>query len=67
MIFHITDLPYGRGGSPLQNLIERGYSSTKLTALRCTADLDAGPIYSQEVLNLAGTAEEIFLRADALI
>jgi hypothetical protein len=35
VIFHMTDLPYGRGGSPLQNLIQRGHSSTMLTALRC--------------------------------
>lgn len=67
VIFHMTDLPYGRGGSPLQNLIQRGHSSTMLTALRCTAELDAGPIYSKEPLSLQGTAEEIFLRADALM
>ena len=35
VIFHMTDLPYGRGGSPLPNLIQRGHSSTMLTALRC--------------------------------
>ena len=39
VIFHMTDLPYGRGGSSLQNLIQRGQSSTMLTALRC----DTGP------------------------
>jgi methionyl-tRNA formyltransferase len=67
LIFHMTDLPYGRGGSPLQNLIHRGHSSTRLTALHCTAELDAGPIYLKEPLSLHGSAEEIFLRADALI
>jgi methionyl-tRNA formyltransferase len=67
VIFHITDLPYGRGGSPLQNLIQRGHSNTMLTALRCTAELDAGPIYLKEPLSLQGSAEEIFLRADVLI
>jgi len=67
VIFHMTDLPYGRGGSPLQNLIQRGHSSTMLTALRCSAELDAGPIYCKEPLSLLGSAEEIFLRADALI
>jgi methionyl-tRNA formyltransferase len=67
VIFHMTDLPYGRGGSPLQNLIQRGHSSTMLTALRCSAELDAGPIYLKEPLSLQGSAEEIFLRADALI
>ncbi len=67
VIFHMTDLPYGRGGSPLQNLIQRGHTSTMLTALRCSAELDAGPIYGKEPLSLLGTAEEIFLRADSLI
>ena len=67
VIFHMTDLPYGRGGSPLQNLIQRGFSSTKISALRCTADVDAGPIYCQEPLSLHGSAEEIFMRADLLI
>jgi methionyl-tRNA formyltransferase len=67
VIFHMTDLPYGRGGSPLQNLIQRGHSSTMLTALRCTAELDAGPIYGKEPLGLLGTAEEILIRADGLI
>jgi methionyl-tRNA formyltransferase len=67
VIFHMTDLPYGRGGSPLQNLIQQGHSNTMLTALRCSAELDAGPIYLQKPLSLHGSAEEIFLRADALI
>ena len=67
VIFHMTDLPYGRGCSPLQNLIQWGHSSTMLTALRCGAELDAGDIYIKEPLSLHGTAEEIFLRADALI
>src|SRR5439155_6844160 len=34
VLFHMTDLPHGRGGSPLQNLIARGRGQTKLTALR---------------------------------
>jgi len=67
VIFHMTDLPYGRGGSPLQNLIQRGHSSTMLSALRCCAGLDTGDIYIKQPLSLFGSAEEIFLRADALI
>jgi|SRR6516164_1882173 methionyl-tRNA formyltransferase len=42
--FHPTDLPYGRGGSPLQNLIVRGHNSTVLTALRTVEEFDAGSI-----------------------
>jgi methionyl-tRNA formyltransferase len=67
VIFHMTDLPYGRGGSPLQNLIQRGHTSTMLTALRCSAGLDAGDIYLKQPLSLHGSAEEIFLRVDGLI
>lgn len=67
VIFHMTDLPYGRGGSPLQNLIIRGHRDTRLTALRCVADLDAGPIYLKRPLSLLGSAEEIFLRAAELM
>ena len=57
----------GRGGSPLQNLIVRGIYETQLSALRCVRELDAGPIYAQVPLSLHGSAEEILLRAAALI
>ena len=63
VIFHMTDLPYGRGGSPLQNLILRGHQETQISALRCVAELDAGPIYMKRPLSLEGSASEIFLRA----
>jgi methionyl-tRNA formyltransferase len=64
--FHMTDVPFGRGGSPLQNLIARGRRDTMLTALRMTADLDAGPVYMKRPLSLEGLAEEIYLRASHL-
>lgn len=65
--FHMTDVPYGRGGSPLQNLIQRGHRETQLTALRMEAGLDAGPVYLKRPLSLEGsTAEEIYLRASRL-
>jgi methionyl-tRNA formyltransferase len=60
--FHMTDVPYGRGGSPLQNLIIRGHRHTKLTALRMTQDFDAGPVYLKKDLCLEGSAEEIYIR-----
>lgn len=67
VIFHMTDLPFGRGGSPLQNLMVRGFKETQLSALRCVAKVDAGPIYAKRPLSLLGTAEEIFLRAADLM
>lgn len=60
--FHMTNVPYGRGGSPLQNLIIRGHRDTVLTALRMVDDYDAGPIYCKDVLLLDGNAEEIYIR-----
>ncbi len=67
VVFHMTDLPYGRGGSPLQNLIVRGHGTTKISAIQVTKELDAGPIYKKEELSLAGSAEEIFRRASGII
>jgi methionyl-tRNA formyltransferase len=67
VIFHMTDLPYGRGGSPLQNLIVRGHDETMLAALQCVKDLDAGPVYMKRHLSLSGTAEEILSRASEVM
>jgi len=64
--FHMTDVPYGRGGSPLQNLIVRGHRQTKLTALRMVESFDAGPVYLKEDLSLEGNAEEIYIRQSYL-
>lgn len=64
--FHMTDVPYGRGGSPLQNLILRGHHHTKLAAFRMVAELDAGPVYYKEDLCLCGSAEETYIRATHL-
>lgn len=61
--FHMTALPYGRGGSPLQHLILCGHTETLLTAHRMTRELDAGPIYLQRPLPLDGSAETIYRRA----
>lgn len=67
VVFHMADLPYGRGGSPLQNLIVRGHKDTQLCALRCVAEIDAGPVYLRRPLSLLGSAQEIYLRATDLI
>lgn len=67
VVFHMTDLPYGRGGSPLQNLIVRGHKETKVSAIRVTATLDGGPVYMKRPLSLAGSAQEIFVRCADII
>lgn len=67
VVFHMTDLPYGRGGSPLQNLIVRGHKETKISALKMTEQLDGGPIYMKHVLSLEGSAQEIYVRCADII
>lgn len=64
--FHMTDVPYGRGGSPLQNLIVAGHKATKLTALLMMEQMDAGPVYTKRQLSLDGRAESIYKRAGEL-
>lgn len=67
VVFHMTDLPYGRGGSPLQNLIIRGHKDTKITAIRVSEGIDTGDVYLKENLLLNGTAREIFFRSASII
>lgn len=70
VIFHCTDLSrsFGRGGSPLQNLIIRGIKDTKISAIQCVKEIDAGDIYMQRYLRIGeGTADEIYDIADRII
>lgn len=64
--FHMTDVPYGRGGSPLQNLIKAGQTTTKLSALQMVKEMDAGPVYAKRDMPLNGKAEDIYHRAGML-
>lgn len=68
IIFHITDLPFGRGGSPLQNLIVRGIKQTKISAIKCAKELDSGDIYLKKDFDISfGSAQEIYQRAGDII
>lgn len=68
IVFHMTDLPFGRGGSPLQNLLVRGIYQTKISALRVDGGLDSGAIYFKEDFDISsGSAQEIFERASSVI
>ena len=50
IVFHMTDLPFGRGGSPLQNLIVRKIYETKISAIKVQKGIDTGDIYLKEDL-----------------
>lgn len=68
VVFHMTDLPFGRGGSPLQNLLVRGIYDTKISAIKVASKVDAGPIYFKESINISeGSADEIFARVSDII
>ena len=67
VVFHMTDLPFGRGGSPLQNLIVRGFKKTKISAIKVNEGIDTGDIYLKSDLDLSGTAKEIFMRSAPII
>tara|TARA_B100002051_G_C16320762_1_gene432077 strand:+ start:99 stop:572 length:474 start_codon:yes stop_codon:yes gene_type:complete len=56
----MTDLPYGKGGSPLQNLIKRNHTKTVVTALKMEKKFDSGPIYFKKKLSLKGSAHVIY-------
>ena len=64
----MTDLPFGRGGSPFQNLVSRGIYDTKISALLVDKGLDAGDIYLKENFNISiGSAEENFREISKII
>lgn len=67
IVFHMTDLPYGRGGSPLQNLIIRNKEKTKISAIKVDFGIDSGDIYLKSDLDLSGSAKEIFARSSLVI
>lgn len=67
IVFHMTDLPFGRGGSPLQNLIIKRYLKTKISAIAVNSIIDGGPIYLKHNLSLAGSAQQIYKRAFKMI
>lgn len=67
VVFHTAPLPYGRGGSPIQNLILAGYESAPVCAIRMTEDIDAGPIYSQVEISLRGNLKAIFSRISVAV
>ena len=60
--FHTAPLPYGRGGSPIQNLIIRKFKKAPVCAIKMTNKIDSGPIYSKKNISLNGSLNKIFER-----
>jgi len=68
VVFHMTDLPFGRGGSPLQNLIVRGIYETKVSAIKVEAGLDTGAIYLKYPVDISeGNADQILSKISQIV
>lgn len=67
IVFHTAPLPYGRGGSPIQNLILAKFEEAPVCALKMTSELDAGPIYLRKTISLSGSLDEILKRINFAI
>lgn len=68
VVFHMTDLPFGRGGSPLQNLLLREIYHTKVSAIQVEAGLDTGSIYLKRPLDISkGSAVELYERLSRIV
>jgi len=55
LVVHESDLPKGKGWSPLTWQILEGKNHIPITLFEAAESVDAGPIYAQEWLKLMGT------------
>lgn len=62
VMLHPSSLPKYRGGSPIQNQIISGETSSKVTIFKMNEYLDGGDIFYQKEFSLKGTIDEIFNR-----
>jgi methionyl-tRNA formyltransferase len=55
IVIHASDLPKGKGFSPLQWQIREGNKSIVLTLFEAVKNVDAGDVYSKVTLSFTGT------------
>ena len=67
ILFHTAPLPFGKGGSPIQNLILLGYKNSPVCAIKMTEKLDSGPIYGEKNLSLEGPLSLIFKNLNLIV
>lgn len=65
--FHTAPLPYGRGGSPIQNLILKKFKKTPVCAIQMVDKIDSGAVYLKKMISLSGNLDEIFSRMSFVI
>ena len=67
VIFHTGNLPKHRGGSPIQNLILKGYKNAYVNAVKVQKKIDSGPIYVRKKVSLKGSLDNIFYNISIII
>lgn len=60
-LVHTSNLPKGRGGSPLQNQIIEGINTTKVNIIEICKPIDSGKIYCSSPITLQGGITDIWL------
>jgi len=66
LMLHPSPLPLYRGGSPIQNQIIAGETSSKVSIFVMNNEIDAGDILAQNELSLEGSLDEIFCRIEQI-
>jgi len=61
VVFHTSELPKGRGGSPLQNQIAEGKYISRVNAIEMKKGVDSGDIYASQDITLQGTADDVWM------
>lgn len=61
VVIHTSNLPKGRGGSPLQNQILDGIVESRVNAITMGEKLDCGEIYASLPITLQGSITDIWL------
>lgn len=57
---HTSNLPDGKGGSPLQNQILEGIVQSKVNLIETSKEIDGGAIYCSTPITLQGTINDIW-------
>ena len=61
VVIHTSNLPDGKGGSPLQNQIIDGIIKSKVNLISMVEQLDAGPVYCSQDITLQGSLFDIWM------
>lgn len=68
VVFHEANLPFGRGGSPLQNHIIRGIYHIHINAIAVDKELDSGDIYMKRKFDISlGSAKKLYKKASFIV